>query len=294
MKLAILSVHDRHPKLWEDQIERLGRCAGPARAALGAELRLWPIIHSGTLEEAVEAVRAGCAESGGFASVIDLRDHLLPEEGGAVHGQSLAEAYRRLRRDGMLEDGDLLAVLDHDAHPLRTDLFAILGRRLLAEGPLAGLGIPQWYHGRCYLHPALLLTRVATIEEMGPDAAFPPKPFQPEDPGWYDTCEGFTIWCEQQGRPTLPLRVISTGFPLERWDSDMAPGGGIELTGAHGERVLVGHLMRFGLEPDLPLASHIWASFLGPYRKPGFSPWSWDEVLAAYLSEPLAEPLAGP
>jgi hypothetical protein len=293
MKLAVLSVHDRHPELWRDQIERLARCAGPVRAALNAELRLWPIVHSLTREAVLDAVREGCAESGGFAGCLDLRDCVPPQEGGPIHGHSLAEAYRQLRGAGELEDGDLLAVLDHDAHPLRTDSFAILSERLLADGSLAGLGIPQWYHGRCYLHPALLLTRVAMVEEMGPDVALLPRD-RTADPGWYDTCEGFTVWCEQRSRPILPLRVISTGYPLERWDSDMAPGGGTELTGAHGERVRVGHLMRFGLEPDLPLASHIWAGFLGPYQWAGFSPWSWDEILAAYLAEPLAEPLAGP
>jgi hypothetical protein len=251
-------------------------------------MRLWPIVHPRTRETVAAAVRAGCAESGGFASCIDLGDRLLPRGGGPSHGHSLAAAYRELRRTGELAGGDLLAVLDHDAHPLRTDLFAVLGRRLLADEALAGLGIPQWYHGRCYLHPALLLTRVATVEEMGPDVAFPPKPLLPGDPDWYDTCEGFTVWCEARGRPTLPLRVLSTGFPFTRWDSDMAPGGGTELTGAHGERVRVGHLMRFGLEPDRPLVSHVWAGFLGPYLEDGFSPWSWDEVLAAYLAEPLA------
>lgn len=292
MRLAVLSVYDRHPELLADHLARLRLCAGPAREALGAELRLAAIVHAGTRRPVLEAVRSGCAGSGGLAACIDLRKappEVVPGHGPLSHGHGLAEAYRALCRDGLLGPDDLVATLDHDAHPLRTDLFARLGSLLLAEPDLAGIGIPQWYHGRCYLHPSLLLTRAALIEEMGPETAF--QATRPASPGseWHDTCEGFTIWCERHGRRILPLRVLSTGFPFARWDSDMAPDGGTELTGWHGERVRVGHLMRFGLEPERPLVSHLWAGFLGPYQEDGFSPWTWKEVLAAYLAEPLTE-----
>jgi hypothetical protein len=293
MRLAILSVHYRYPELLADQIKRLHACAGPVKRELSAELRFHPIVHDGSRGEVVREVLAGCAASGGLAAGVDLRalpPEVIPLRGTVRHGHGLAEAYRRLRRAGQLDPGDLVAVLDHDAHPLDAGLFALLGSRLAARPDLAGTGIPQWYHGRCYLHPSLLLTRAATVDEMGPETAFLSRqPAFPGDPDWYDTCEGFTIWCERRDRPILPLRGISTAFPFDRWDSDMAPGGRAKLTGWHGEPVHVGHLMRFGLEPDRPLVSHIGAGFLGPYRKDEFSRFTWNEVLAAYLEEGLAE-----
>ncbi len=292
MRLALLTVYDRHPELVADHLARLLRCAAPLREALGAELRLHAIVHANTRAKVLAAVRSGCTRSKGFAACVDLRGRppeVVPVHGPLGHGHSLAEAYRVLRGSGQLAAGDLVAALDHDAHPLDTGLFARLAGALAAAPDLAGVGIPQWYHGRCYLHPALLLTRVSTVDEMGPETAFLAKrPTVRRGPDWHDTCERFTVWCEERGRPILPLRVLSTGFPFDAWDSDMAPGGGTELTGAHGERVRVGHLMRFGLEPDRPLVSHIWAGFLGPYKKNAFSSWSWEEVLAAYLAEPLA------
>lgn len=260
---------------------------------MSAELLLYPILHAGSSGKVVREVLSSCAASGGFAACLDLRacpPEVVPERGTLRHGHGLAEAYRRLRRDGLLDPGDLVAVLDHDAHPLDARLFALLGNRLAADPALAGIGIPQWYHGRCYLHPSLLLTRAATVDEMGPETAFLSRqPAFPGDPGWYDTCEGFTIWCGRRHRPILPLRGIATAFPFERWDSDMAPGGGATLNGWHGEPVHVGHLMRFGLEPGRPLVSHIGAGFLGYYRNKRFSRFAWSEVLAAYLKEELVE-----
>jgi hypothetical protein len=291
MRVAVLSVHYRYPELLADQIGRLRRCAGATREELGAELRFHPIVHAGSRPSVKQAVHAGCRASGGFAEPIDLSDRrppVMPERELMRHGHGLAEAYRVLRRDGRLANGDLVAAMDHDAHPLDDRLFAVLGRRLAAQPDLAGTGIPQWYHGRTYLHPSFLLTRVATVDEMGEEAAFLSRqPAFRGDPDWYDTCEGFTIWCERHRRTILPLRVVSTAFPFDRWDSDMAPGGGTELTGWHGEPVRIGHLMRFGLEADRPLVSHVWASFLGPWRQDRFSPSSltWEEALAAYLAE---------
>lgn len=66
----------------------------------------------------------------------------------------------------------------------------------------------------------------------------------------------------------------------------MVPAAGTELTGWHGERVRVGHLMRYGLEPGVPLVSHLWAGPLGPYQWMGFSDHVWEEVRAAYFAEP--------
>jgi hypothetical protein len=109
---------------------------------------------------------------------------------------------------------------------------------------------------------------------MGPSTAFEVRvPRTPEDETWSDTAEGFTLWCEEHSRPVLPLRVCSTVYP---WH-------GAELTGWHGEPVRVGHLMRYGLEDGAPLASHLWT---GSYPW-GPSPYPWDEVMAAYLSEPM-------
>jgi hypothetical protein len=289
MRVAVLSVHYRYPELLADQITRLLRCAGPTQQALGAELRFHPILHAGSRAAVKEAVRAGCAASGGLAEPIDLSDRLpavMPGRQLMRHGHGLAEAYRVLRRDGRLAADDLVAVLDHDAHPLDDRLFAVLGRRLAEQPDLAGIGIPQWYHGRTYLHPSFLLTRAATVDEMSVETAFLSRqPAFSHDPDWHDTCEGFTIWCERHRRGILPLRVVSTAYPFDKWDSDLAPGGGTELTGWHGEAVRVGHLMRFGLEADRPLVSHVWASFLGPWRHDRFSPFTWAEVAAAYLAE---------
>jgi len=289
MRLAVLSVHYRYPELLADQIVRLRHCAEPLASTLGAELTFFPIVHAGSRAHVVRKVQKACTASSGFARMVDLRDRpasVMPKRELLRHGHGLLAAYRALRLDGLLADDDLVAVLDHDAHPLDAGLLASLASRLAAAPDLAGIGIPQWYHGRCYLHPSLLLTRVATVEEMGAEQALLSRqPARPGDRNWYDTCEGFTIWCERHARPILPLRVISTAFPFERWDSDMAPGGGTELTGWHGEPVRVGHLMRFGLEPGRPLVSHVWAGFLGPYREDGFSNFTWKEVLAAYLAE---------
>jgi len=293
MRFAVLTVYHRHPELATDHLARLRRCAGPVRRDLGAELQLHAIVHGGSHASVVDAVESICRRSGGFASRLDLRGlprEVVPAHGPLSHGHSLAAAYRLLRQEGRLAASDLVAVLDHDAHPLDTVLFAALGQRLLSQPDLAGLGIPQWYHGRCYLHPALFCARAATLDEIGAEEAFATRrPAAPGDPDWHDTGEGFTIWCERRRRPILPLRVVSTAFPFERWDSDMAPGGSAKLTGWHGEPVHVGHLMRFGLRPDRPLVSHIGAGFLGPYPGDGFSRFTWNEVLAVYLKEGLAE-----
>ncbi|HWM93324.1 MAG TPA: hypothetical protein VN493_21355 [Thermoanaerobaculia bacterium] len=271
--LAILSVHYRYPALLQDQMERLRACAAPAREALGLELRFHPVVHSKSDPD----VAAEALDSGG----IDLRGRpdLKPS-----HGESLAEAFLQLRAEGLLQDGDLLAVMDHDTHPLDPGLFAATASALLAREDLAGIGIPQWHRGHCYLHPSFLLTRVATVERMTPDRAFLSRMW-PDGRLRWDTAEGFTAWCEENGLPTCPLRVESTGFPWPRWDSEMVPDGGPRLTGEHGEPVHVGHLMRYGLEAGRPLLSHVWTA---PLLSRHVSKADAQEVLAAYLAEPMA------
>ena len=116
-----------------------------------------------------------------------------------------------------------------------------------------------------------------------------------------DVCERFSIWCSSNGLPLLPLRVNDTRYPWSRWDSNMAPGGRAELVGAHGERVRIGNLMRYGLTAERSLVSHVWAAPLR--RHPRLSrllAWlrnvsaghatgvSERKVLAAYLSEPIS------
>jgi hypothetical protein len=291
VNLAVLSVHYLHPELLADQIARLRRSAGPVRAALGARLVLVPILHRWASGEAVDAVLAAGRRDGDLVEPLDLRDlpaEAIPED--RCHGCSLAAAYGRLRAASRLDPGDLVAALDHDAHPLHVETFARLGAALLAGDAPAGIGVPQWHRGHCFLHPSLLLTRAALIDEMGADCAFEVHTPARNGRAWSDTAEGFTIWCEQNGRAILPLRVCSTGFPWHRWDSAMVPNRGTELTGWHGEPVRVGYLMRYGLEPGVPLVSHVWAGPLGPFRKwMRFGDQSQDEVLAAYFAEPLAE-----
>jgi len=276
--LAVLSVHYRFPALLQDQARRLRACAAPLRQELGLELRHYPVLHS-------ESAPDVAAEALAWGDHIDLRDRTELEP---THGQSLVEAFRQLRREG-LEAGDLVAVMDHDAHPLDAGLFAEAARALLARqdlADLAGVGIPQWHRGHCYLHPSFLLTRAGLVDTMTPEQAFL---FQrwPDGRLRWDTAEGFTDWCEENRRPTHAMRVESTGFPWPRWDSQMVPGGGTRLTGEHGERVQVGNLMRYGLEAGRPLLSHVWAA---PLLHRYFSNQDPEEVLAAYLAEPMAVP----
>lgn len=280
MKLALLSVHYRHPALLEDQIARLSRCAG--------DLLLIPILHRWAAPEVADAVLAAGRRHAGLVRPVDLRSlpsEAIPED--VCHGHSLAAACRTLRATGEIEGADLVAALDHDVHPLHVEAFARLTAPLLAEDAPAGVGIPQWHRGHCYLHPSLLLTRAATLEAMGADAAFELRSPAANGRAWSDTGEGFTLWCEANGRAILPLRVESTALPWSLWDSDMAPGGGTELTGWHGEPVRIGSLMRYGLVAGEPLVSHLWAGPLDPYRWMGFATTTWEEALAAYLAEPL-------
>ncbi|HKE94871.1 MAG TPA: hypothetical protein VKB34_11225, partial [Povalibacter sp.] len=160
-------------------------------------------------------------------------------------------------------------------------------------------GIPQWHRGHCYLHPSFLVARAAVIAQMGPDTAFRIR-MPRQGLSFWDVCEGFTVWCESNGQTLLPLRVNDTRFPWSRWDSNMVPGGGAELTGEHGERVRIGNLMLYGLTGERSLVSHVWAAPLRRHpklsrlkawltnRPPGLAAdFSQREVLAAYLAEPL-------
>ena len=276
--LAVLSVHYRYPALLQDQARRLRACAAPLRQALGLELRHYPVLHS-------ESEPDVAAEALAWGEHVDLRDRadLKP-----AHGPSLTEAFRQLRKEG-LQAGDLVAVMDHDAHPLDAGLFAEAARALLAgqdRADLAGIGIPQWHRGHCYLHPSFLLTRAGLVDAMTPEQAFLAQRW-PDGRLRWDTAEGFTEWCEDNRRSMHAMRVESTGFPWPRWDSQMVPGGGTRLTGEHGEPVQVGNLMRYGLVAGRPLLSHVWAA---PLTSRYFSDHDPEEVLAAYLAEPMAVP----
>lgn len=289
-RVAVLAVHYRYPELLADQLARLERCVRPTREALGLRLEFFPIVHPHSLAEVVAAASAGCARSG-FATCLKVGSHPpITDKGGRQHGQGLAAAFELLRTRLHLDPDDLVVMLDHDAHPLDVRLFARLGEALRQRPELAGVGIPQWQRGHCYLHPSLLATRAATIFEMGTATAFEVRlpSFEGSD-DWHDTAEGFTGWCERRGRALLPLRVNATRFPWTRWDSDMVPGGGASLTGEHAEPVRIGNLMHYGLDAGCSLASHVWAGPLGPFRWLGLSDHGIEEVFAAYLEEPLAE-----
>jgi hypothetical protein len=288
-RFLLLSVHYRHAELLADQIARLRCCSAPVRSLLAAELLLVPILHRWAAPAVIDAVWTAACRHRDLVLPVDLRDRTteeIPED--VCHGHSLAAACRLLAGTGQLRGEDLVGSLDHDVHPLHADSFARLGARLLEADGIAGVGVPQWHRGHCYLHPSLLLTRAATLEAIGPETAFELRSSAENGRSWSDTGEGFTIWCEANGRTVLPLRVESTAFPWSRWDSDMAPGERTELTGWHGEPVRVGSLMRYGLYPGEPLVSHLWAGPLDTYRWMGFTDRTWDEALTSYLAEPLA------
>jgi hypothetical protein len=296
-KIIVLSVHYKYPALLRDQWERIRKCAGPVLQSLNAELSYQPVVHGGSARAVVEAAYAVGQHDGLSCSCIHLQAR--PATPASAHGDSLAQALLELTRTAPVRDDDLIAVMDHDAHPVDVNLFATVGERLFAQKSLAGIGIPQWHRGHCYLHPSFLMARAEVIQQMGVETAFKVQPPRCHLP-FRDVCEGFTIWCENNGRPVLPLRVNDTRFPWARWDSDMVPEGGTELVGEHGERVRVGNLMLYGLGEERSLVSHVWAaplrrqsrflrlkkwftnSALGPAA--GFDE---REVLSAYLAEPL-------
>jgi len=285
-RLGVISVHYRLRRLLVDQHRRLSACAAPTRRALGRDLWYFPVVHHASRPDIVAAAGEMSSPSSALSplprlpvAAVDLRGRPLVRR---HHQDYLLEAYRELRRCRRLAADDLVAVMDHDAHPLREDALALAAERLLATGA-AGIGIPQWHRGRCYLHPSFSLSRVETIDAMAPELAFASRR-GPRKVG--DTGEGFTVWCEENGRPLSFLRVFSTAFPWREWDSDMAPGGAAELVGEHGEPVHVGHLMRYGLPEGTPLFSHVWLLPLGTGY---FSDHEPEEVLDAYLAEPLAQ-----
>lgn len=276
-RIGVLSVHYRIRPLLIDQHRRLRGCVAATRVG-GRELWYFPIVHAETRPDIAAAAREMSFPRAPLPTAfVDLRDLAME---GPPHKGSLVAAYRRLRRSGRLAGSDLVAVMDHDAHPLREDALAAAAERLLATGA-AGIGNPQWHHGRCYLHPSFFLARVATIDEAGPEVAFASRRGGVR---LGDTGEGFTVWCEENGRPIYPLRVVSTGFPWRFWESQNVRDQRAELIGAHGERVHVGHLMRYGLPEGPPLVSHVWSVTLGGKH---FSDDDPDEVLAAYLAEPF-------
>ncbi len=66
----------------------------------------------------------------------------------------------------------------------------------------------------------------------------------------------------------------------------MVPGWGARLTGEHGEPVHVGNLMRYGIAPEPPLVSHVWAA---PFLAQGNRIHEPRAVFAAYLAEPMVD-----
>jgi hypothetical protein len=295
-KVVVLSVHYKYPNLLRDQWERIRECAGPVRRSLNAELQYRPIVHGGSTAEVVETAYAVAAHEGSSCSCIQLR--ATPTTAAGAHGDSLAEALLELSRTAPVHDEDLIAVMDHDAHPVDVSLFAAVGEQLLGPNSPAGIGIPQWHRGHCYLHPSFLMARAEVIRQMGAEAAFKVRVSGPHLSFW-DVCEGFTIWCRANGRTILPLRVNATGFPWSRWDSDRVPDGSTEFVGEHGEHVRVGNLMRYGLGEECSLVSHVWAAPLRQHsrwlrakwwltnRTPVAADFDEREVLSAYLAEPL-------
>jgi hypothetical protein len=287
-KLVVLAVHHAYPELLTDQMARIARCVGPTLRDAGLHLEYFPIVHQGSTAELVAAAKTACRRVG-FAACVDVGERLasLRCKPSLLHGESLAAGFLTLCEAGCLAPDDLLVTLDHDAHPLSVQTFAILARRF-ADDHLAGIGIPQWHRGHCYLHPSLLVTRAATVVEMGPAAAFKVRlPATPGSLDWLDTGEGFTTWCERHGRRRLALRVNACSFPWLRWESDMAPAGAAVLTGEHGERVEVGNLMHYGLDASRSLVSHVWGVARAA-RWYGRGADDEPRILAAYLDEPLA------
>jgi hypothetical protein len=294
MRIIVLSVHYKYPDLLRDQWKRIRQCVDPTRQLLDAEVHYHPIVHGGSAADVVEVARAASAADGLLCSCIVLPDK--PPTSASAHGDSLADAALGLMHGGEMHDEDLIAVMDHDAHPLSADLFAAVGQRLLSVPSLGGIGIPQWHRGHCFLHPSFLMARAELVRQIGPDAF---RMRLPENgASLRDVGEGFTVWCENHGRAVQPLRVNATRLPWSRWDSDMVPNGGAELVGAHGERVRVGNLMHYGLGDERSLVSHVWAAPLKRQstsarvkrwltgRTPA-SAHDYDErrILSAYLSE---------
>ena len=297
MRIIVLSVHYKYPELLRDQWERLRVCAEPTRQSLNAELRYHPVVHGGSNAKVVEAAHAVGEHDGLSSSCIHLRS--MPESSASAHGDSLAAALLELTRAGAIRDEDLVAVMDHDAHPVHADLFTAVGATLLGQKAPAGIGIPQWHRGHCYLHPSFLITRSALIRQMGVEVAFKAQKTTGSNASFWDVCEGFTVWCKDNGRTILPLRVNATRFPWSRWDSDMVPDNGTELIGQHGERVQMGNLMHYGLGEERSLVSHMWAAPLKEYSglsrlrrlltKTGTrvaDDHDLRKVLSAYLAEP--------
>jgi hypothetical protein len=302
ISVIVLSVHYKYPDLLRDQWERIRVCVESTRKSLNAVLRYHPIVHGGSTAQVVEAAQAVGKNDGLSSSCIQLR--ATPESSAAAHGGSLAAALLQLTSAGSVRDEDLIAVMDHDAHPVDSNLFVAVGETLLGEKAPAGIGIPQWHRGHCYLHPSFLMTRAGLIRQMGVETAFKVRLASGNGASFWDVCEGFTIWCEDNGRAILPMRVNATRFPWSRWDSDMVPGNGTKLVGEHGERVQMGNLMLYGLSEERSLVSHMWAAPLREYsalsrlrrRLTGNRGVADDhdlrEVLSAYLAEPQDSGLA--
>jgi len=120
-RIGVLSVHYRVRPFLVDQHRRLRGCI-PAVKDMGWELWYFPVVHAGSRPDVVAAARAMSSPEAPLpAAAVDLARRPLPQP---HHKEALIAAYRRLRRSGRLAAGDLVAVMDHDAHPLHREAMA--------------------------------------------------------------------------------------------------------------------------------------------------------------------------
>src|SRR5262249_46160638 len=155
---------------------------------LNAEVRYHPIVHGGSASEVVTAAQAASADDELACSCIHFPT--TPPTSASAHGDSLAEAVMDLTHRGEVDDEDLIAVMDHDAHPVDADVLAAVGERLLSQPSAGGIGIPQWHRGHCYLHPSFLMVRAGLIRQIGPDVTFRMR-LPGNDASLWDVGEGF-------------------------------------------------------------------------------------------------------
>lgn len=284
MKLIALSVHYRYPELLRDHWWRFSRCESFLREETDVDFVYGLVLHADS-DPSLERLATELSRGQLSARVISVGRPAPEVSGGGLHARGLAAAYHQLVSAGDIEDDDLIAVVDHDCHPVHDEALAASVQHLAEREDLGGMGVPQWHRGHCYLHPSFAVLRARLVREMGVEWAFHSRRRGGGKP--HDTCEGFTRWCTARGVPLSRMRVNATLFPWERWDSQNVPGRGAALRGEHGESVVVGHVMRYGLEADKPLVSHMWALPLRRAGRRAFSRHDPTKVWQTYLDEPF-------